>query len=45
MTRERYEELEEALLSFVLRATKEEATEAEVKALPSVASVLATLIS
>ncbi len=45
MNWEQRTEFEEALLEFVLRVTKEEATTAEIEALPAVASVLAELIS
>lgn len=38
------EKLVDALLSFVVRATKEEATDREVQALPQVAGVLASLL-
>lgn len=41
MSKEQAKEFEEALLEFVKRASKEDATAAEVEALPAVAKVLA----
>lgn len=43
-THDKHEKLVDALLSFVVRATKEEATDREVQALPQVAGVLAGLL-
>lgn len=42
MTEKQISEFESTLLEFVKRASKEEATEAEIAALPAVASVLAS---